>query len=235
MVIKRIRLWMSWLLALSSPVLLLSLSRADETASAIHPDIQLAGPVPFQTAEDILESVEILKDSTNRINMRLLEESLLELNGVQRAEVFSDLGGQLFIQIEQEYPLLRLFDTDTSYYLSQNGCGVALSPYHTAKVPVVSGASLDRLRKPLHALFVMIDEDEILRQGIDAAWVNEDEELTLYAAWGCDHRIRFGHLEQEREKLSKLKVFYQEIVSTGRRTQFEQLDLRFEGQVVLKK
>ena len=88
---KRILKAFSWLTALALPVLLLSFSEANNTVQAREIDIVLEGDVPFQKPKDILETVDILKDSASLINIRLLEESLMTLNGFEEAEVFSDL------------------------------------------------------------------------------------------------------------------------------------------------
>lgn len=233
--LKTLLNYLSWLPALVSPILLLSFSESSEFATTKQTIVQIEGNTPFQHSEDILQSIEMLKDSTSLINIRLLEESLLELNGVEKAEVFSDLGDRLFVQIEQAEPLLRLFDTDSSYYLSKSARLMALSPYQSEKVPLVSGMALSKYTSELHLLFQYIEKEDILKESIDAAWISEMGELTLYSAKGGDHKVLFGTFDDWQNKLDRLSVFYEEVVETAKRKNFDQLDLRFDGQVVLNK
>lgn len=232
---KRILQWLSWVVALALPVLLLSFSEANNSASTRDIHIVLEGDLPFQKPRDIIETVDILKDSTSLINIRLLEESLMSLNGVEEAEVFSDLGDRLHVRIEQAAPLLRLFDTDSSYYLSQEGKVMALSPYQSAQVPLVSGRGAPARLTDMHALFLAIQADEVLQASIDAAQVSETGEWILYSGRGGAHEVLLGRLNHWPDKLQRLSLFYREMVMTGKRTNFEKLDLRFNGQVVLSK
>jgi cell division protein FtsQ len=232
---KRILKVFSWLTALALPVLLLSFSEANNTVQAREIDIVLEGDLPFQKPKDILETVDILKDSASLINIRLLEESLMTLNGVEEAEVFSDLGERLHVRIEQAAPLFRLFDTDSSYYVSQEGEVMALSPYQSVQLPLVSGGGASKRLEELHALFLAIQADEILNKSIDAAKVSETGECTLYSGHGGAHEVMLGGLNHWPDKLQRLSVFYREMVTTGKRTNFGKLDLRFNGQVVLSK
>ena len=70
---------------------------------------------------------------------------------------------------------------------------------------------------------------------MDAVELVENEELVLYASRACSHSVRLGQWDGWRERMDKLRTFYTEVVDSGKRTLFNEIDLRFEGQVVVKK
>lgn len=234
-VIKKIWAVIRWLIAIAIPFVLLSFADNHQKKRAGEIHIQLEGPTPFQTEESILQQIDSQKDSLGLINIHLLEERLETLNGVSEVEVFSDVREELFVDISQSTPLFRLFDTDSSYYLNEEGNAMALSPYQTARVPLVSGEYSRNCLGDLHQLFRFIVSDPVLKENIDAAQVNGPDDLILYSGKSCAHSIKMGGFDKWEDKLERLKVFYKEVVDTGKRKNFKSVDLRFENQVVLRK
>jgi cell division protein FtsQ len=234
-VIKKVWDVIRWLIAISIPFVLLAFADNSQKKRAREIRVELKGETPFQTEQSLLQQIESQKDSLGLINIHLLEERLETLNGVSEVEVFSDVREELFVNVSQAKPLFRLFDTDSSYYMNEEGLAMALSPYQTARVPLVSGTYSKNCLSDLHQLFRFIVSDPILKESIDAAEVNGPEKLILFSGRSCAHSIQMGGFEQWEDKLGRLKVFYREVVDEGKRKNFKSIDLRFENQVVLKK
>jgi hypothetical protein len=224
-----------WTLALSVPILLLSSSSVEQWTAGSGIQVELKGPTPFQNRESVSQYADILISNSLPINMRVLEESLSVLNGVNRAEVFSDGKGGLYAEIWQSQPLVRLFELDTSYYLDTDGYPIALSPLWSESVPLLRCKEGHKPHPDIHELFLFIQEDGLLSEAVDAVELVENDELILYASRACAHSVRLGTWDGWKERLEKLRTFYSEVVDAGKRTLFNELDLRFEGQVVVKK
>ena len=232
MLLKRIGHFTQWLLAVVLPFLVLSFSNGNQVVKADNYKIELKGDVAFVIEEDVVKTIENLKDSTQSINIRLLEERLSVMNGVIEAEVFSNLGKELTIVLQQGTPIIRLFDSGRSYYLNEFGEQMALSPYYSARVPLVSGSLNGENEKQIHELFMYIRSDSLLSKLIDAAEVDAKAQWILYSNLK-GHEVLLGDISQWQEKLEAFKAFYSHVVLTKKREDFKRLDLRFKSQVIL--
>ncbi len=232
MLLKRIGHFTQWLLAVVLPFIVLSFSNGNQVVKADNYKIELKGDVAFVIEEDVVKTIETLKDSTQSINIRLLEERLSVMNGVIEAEVFSNLGKELTIVLQQGTPIIRLFDSGRSYYLNEFGEQMALSPYYSARVPLVSGSLNGENEKQIHELFMYIRSDSLLSKLIDAAEVDAKAQWILYSNLK-GHEVLLGDISQWQEKLEAFKAFYSHVVLTKKREDFKRLDLRFKSQVIL--
>jgi len=232
MLLKRIGHFTQWLLAVVLPFIVLSFSNGNQVVKADNYKIELKGDVAFVIEEDVVKTIENLKDSTQSINIRLLEERLSVMNGVIEAEVFSNLGKELTIVLQQGTPIIRLFDSGRSYYLNEFGEQMALSPYYSARVPLVSGSLNGENEKQIHELFMYIRSDSLLSKLIDAAEVDAKAQWILYSNLK-GHEVLLGDISQWQEKLEAFKAFYSHVVPTKKREDFKRLDLRFKSQVIL--
>jgi len=214
------------------PFLILSFSNGSQVVKLGDYNIELNGDVSFIIEDDIVKTIDNLKDSAESINIRMLEERLSILNGVIKAEVFSNLGRELSIVINQGTPIIRLFDSGNSYYLNEFGQQMALSPYYSARVPIVSGGIDSESTEQIHEVFMYIRSDSLLSKVIDAAQLNSEAQWILYSNLK-GHEILLGKLDQWQEKLEAFKAFYTHVVLTKKRENFKRLDLRFKSQVVL--
>ncbi len=232
MTLKRISHFLQWLLAIVLPFVVLSFSNGNQVVKAEKYNIELKGDVAFVVEEDIVKTIDNLKDSSESINIRMLEERLSVMNGVIDAEVFSNLGKELSIVLQQGTPIIRLFDSGRSYYLNEFGEQMALSPYYSARVPLVSGSLNSKIVEQIHPVFMHIRSDSLLSKLIDAAEVDENGQWILYSNLK-GHEILLGEINQWEEKLEAFKAFYSHVVLTKKREDFKRLDLRFKSQVVL--
>ena len=232
MLLKRIGHFTQWLLAVVLPFIVLSFSNGNQVVKADNYKIELKGDVAFVIEEDVVKTIENLKDSTQSINIRLLEERLSVMNGVIEAEVFSNLGKELTIVLQQGTPIIRLFDSGRSYYLNEFGEQMALSPYYSARVPLVSGSLNGENEKQIHELFMYIRSDSLLSKLIDAAEVDAKAQWILYSNLK-GHEVLLGDISQWQEKLEAFKAFYSHVVLTKKREDFKRLDIRFKSQVIL--
>src|SRR5690606_15676303 len=75
------------------------------------------------------------------INLLQFEKRLKSNPFVRNAEVSSNMNGNIFVNIVQKQPLLRIINNNgVSYYLDEKGNKMPVSGNFTARVPVVTGA-----------------------------------------------------------------------------------------------
>ena len=194
------------------------------------------------------ENLYITEDAVNKLLIqtglqgKAVAEEILDLKEVEavlnadamieNAEVYLNIDGKLGAKITQRKPIARVFD-GSSYYLDRQGLPMPLSPYHSARVPILTGVSQSQLQEVFPVVTYL---------GKDPFWVrhltaihrqgNGTLELSLR---GMDFVVHLGKAEDLERKLNNFKAFYQKAIQDEKLHTFEKVDLRFGNQVVCTK
>lgn len=246
-----------WLIALLGVALLLISAIAAREGKLLHSvNINVA---PLATGDLLLTeaqvSEELEKSFTKPLASLLLAdvdvarvEAVLESHPlVADADAYVDADMQLHINVIQRNPILRVIaNNGQNYYLDQDGVRMPLSEVFTARVPVASGNivawSSDYLTqdehqlKDLFLLAKLLRADDFYQALIEQIYVNNKGEIILAPKVG-DQIIQLGRYDKEktRERLARLKVFYEKGLPYEGWRKYAAFDLRYADQVVCKK
>jgi cell division protein FtsQ len=207
----------------------------------------------FYNRQRVLEEVKpVLPRNKKLIGMPMGEVDVAKMEAalskkllIEKAEVYTDLNGELNLSITQRRPVLRVIRYDgTQFYIDQYGVKIPLSEYYTCKVPIASGNIFERYEKgdsvysfvgkQLFKMASYVDKHPFYDALIDQIFVRADNELILVPKIGSEV-IVFGDVENLEAKFKKLLVFYQEGLNRIGWNAYKSIDLRFDGQVICKK
>ncbi len=224
-----------WLPALAMIGTLMSFKNSLPQPKKGDYQIDIQGVMAFVVEDDLRQILDNEFVKAKTINTHMLEEKIIDLNGVTEVEVFSKLDEELHVRVVQAKPLLRLFENGRSAYLSHTGKRLALSPYESCLLPIVQGWPKDSAQAhELMAIWRYIVNDSLLNSSIDGGEINERGEITLFSPIG-HHEVVMGSSDNWENKLQRLKIFYQNVLLPGKRNVLKKLDLRFNNQIVLSK
>lgn len=183
----------------------------------------------------------------NNIDLASLEVSLGQMDVVRKAEVFTDLKGQINIEIEQRTPIARIFyKNGKSAYMDEKGDVMPLSSKYTSRVIVINGdvpipvevENANVKANPqwlsLYNLVNVIRNDAFFNAQFEQIYISSEGEYELTPRVGR-HSILLGKDVDLELKLKKLKLFYQEGISKVDWNKYKQIDLRFSDQIVCAK
>lgn len=204
------------------------------------------------------KGVTFMKD----ISLSAIENSIAEDDYINRVEVYSDVSGALNIDVEQFVPVMRIIDKDgLSYFIDDKYRVVAYRNYMNLSLPLVSQESdavpisylkttkldtekLTDLQKKsyqriddLSRFLEIIQGDDIWRSMVSQVYLNSDGEVELIPRIGA-HSITFceiDSLSKCERYFDKLLKFYKDQTNSGVWTQYSNVNLKYEGQVVCKK
>jgi cell division protein FtsQ len=174
---------------------------------------------------------------------------------ISDAQVWSSVDGSFYIDISQRNPIARVVNKmGQSFYLSEDGYVLPMSPNFTSRVLVVSGdiyykntlnskVTVDSITQAQGAGNVMIDDiykmatyiynDSLLKRQIDQMYVNKGE-FELIPKVGT-HVIDFGTVDGMLNKFLKLKVIYYKGFSNLGWNKYSRVNLKYKNQVVCTK
>lgn len=190
-----------------------------------------------------------------KINTSKIEKLILKNPAVIRAAAYTNLQGELVINVEQCRPILRVInDNMQQYFLDEKG---RLIPYHSqfcAYTLVANGninepfpvntsrniyySKRDSALKPnviydLHKIAKYIDGDDFWRAQIEQVFVNGKGEFELVPRMGA-HTILFGRVNNMEYKFKKLKSIYYTFNQIGW-NDYKTINLKFKEQVICTK
>ncbi|MFI5221113.1 MAG: cell division protein FtsQ/DivIB [Bacteroidia bacterium] len=187
----------------------------------------------------------ILGKNISSLNISKLEHRLQANKMIQRVQVFTNLNGELNIDIIQREPILRILKADgTGFYIDKKGLKMPLSEHFTARVPVASGNIYERYSgtdsiqsfvcRELFTIATHVDKDAFWKAQIEQIFVNAENELVLIPKVG-DHRIIFGNTQHLEEKFTRLNLFYKEGLKKAGWNKYQSINVSYNGQVVCVK
>jgi cell division protein FtsQ len=202
----------------------------------------------FVSEDDVqTEFNNLFPDSAKRnirnINLNALEK-LIESNPfVANAEVYADMKGEVFAEIVQKEPLLRVINNNgVSYYLDINGKKMPVSDNFTARVPVATGyientGNIERdsiLQKQLFDVISFIRKDTFLLALCEQIDVDDKGEMEVIPKLSM-HRFLIGDAADLEGKFKRMKIFYNEIMKSDTVSSFTFVNLKFKNQIVCAK
>ncbi len=251
-----------WLILFSGIILLLSFAVKDQkhvTCTGVNfnfTDKQTNGFINKEDIEQIIikQCNSLEGQLLDSINTSSISRTLGENPYIKNVHVFKSLNGQIQIDIERHFALVRIINKNNkSFYLSENGEVLPFSRNYTPFVMVASGnisedysaikasgydnvdasTSTQSMLSSVYHLSKMLKQHEYLNKFIEQIYVNNQGELELVPSDG-EHYIIVGNVDALQQKLNNLMAFYREGLPKMK-DNFTSINLKFTNQVVCKK
>lgn len=215
----------------------------------------------FVEEQDILGLIygeaKIIGKPIGTINTALLEKIILTNPFIERAEVYSAIGGKLHIDLVQRNPVVRIVNrNDEQFYIDHTGTFMPVSDRYTPPALVASGyifntfselkvgyqfpasdslsALIPRTIEQVYALARFIEADTFWSANTEQIYVNECQELEIVPRFG-DHTVLIGDTTMLVNKFQRLMAFYREGMNNMGWNNYKMINLKFKGQVVCTK
>lgn len=187
----------------------------------------------------------IIGSSKKQFNLALVERRLEAYPFIDRADVVIDFSGKLWIKIIQRAPILRVINAQgVSYYVANNGYKMPLHFDFTPRVMVATGNITETLvdsafvKSPMLKDLLLIANyctaNEFWRAQIEQLFVDNYNDILLIPKVG-NHSIVFGSAEHLDSKFARLLTFYKKGLNAVGWQKYQQINLKFEGQIVAEK
>lgn len=199
-------------------------------------------------ADDVFMMIEnhtgfdIERASLKDFDIISLEEKLNADKRILFANVYFGKNGNMFIDIDQRQPIVRVDVTDGyDFYLDKEGKKIPVNESSILRLPVATGHIdayandyTSQLGNNLNQIFEIateISNDAFLSSLIEQINVEEDGTFVLAPKLGRN-KIILGNETALQKKLNNIKTYYKEGVKQVGLETFAEIDLSWEGQVV---
>lgn len=236
---------------------------ADRICENLKIVIDYQGAGIFLLEDDITAVLQqhqtpVIQQHRSEIDVLWLEQQLAKHPAVQYVDVFSNVNGDVTINVTQRKPIARIVTvSNESYYMDSRGFIMPWSDKYAAPLLLINGRIADSYGNYYPYNFSMVTADSAVKTNymLDDAWhiaaaISADSFLTAQIAQVYitnarsieliprigSHVIKVGDVTDLEKKLKKLILFYRKGLSqTGRWEDYTVIDLRFKNQIVCTK
>lgn len=184
-------------------------------------------------------------EPVEKLDLTKIEKLIQEIPFVEDAEAFTDVHGNIRLDVQQRVPVLRVINSYyESFYIDENGRRMPTTTNSAVQVPVASGYIRERLNKvdtiqteivrQLVELNKYITADDYLSALFVQYYVNADGEFELIPRVG-QHSVLLGDLSNLDEKMEKLLVLYRDGFDEEAWRTYRLVNLKYKDQVICKK
>ena len=202
----------------------------------------------FLDESDIMDlmqfNAENLKGaSIDEVSMKGIEKKIERQPYIKKADLYSDLKGNLVVKAELRRPIARIVRNDgADGYIAEDGTIMPVSEKFTSRVVLVSGPYVSQMLKQANMnnseetrkvmdLINMIRDNEFWHAQIAQLDIDGGSRVTFFPQVG-DEKIEFGKPENLDVKFKKLMIFYKEILPRTGWNKYNRVNLEYEGQII---
>lgn len=179
----------------------------------------------------------------SQLNFSEIEQRMRQNPYVKDAELYSDLKGNLMVNVSLRRPIARIVQSyGPNGYIAADGTIMPVSDKFSSRVVLITGEFVPQLLKndnihdleegrQLMLLLNTIREDAFWNAQIAQIDINNKAKTTFYTQVG-DETIEFGKAADIETKLRKLEIFYKEILPRVGWNKYDRINVEYEGQVV---
>ena len=245
---KPLLIGIAWVLSLGGLVVLMSFietKKAEVLCKAVK--IFIPGSQYFidrHEVENILNvNNGLIGQKMESINMHNLQEKLKANPFIEYAKVYTDMDGEIKVEISQRQPILRIINRyGQDFYVDQHALKIPLSANFTARVMVANG-NIDELFAnrvdTLHTVIAnqlfktadYIRKDSLWSAQIAQLYVNKEHEIEMIPGVG-NHRILLGDADSLNTKFRNLLVFYKKALPRVGWETYKTINIKYANQVI---
>lgn len=187
---------------------------------------------------------------TENVQLAAIEKVAKKQIAVKDAAAFMSVDGRVFLEVQLRTALARIKpNTTEGFYLDSDGKVMNWVSSHTPRVLTITGffskyprdfADRDssklskKLIRDAYEFSKLVYEDEFWSKQLVQVYINPKGDAELITLLG-DQKIVFGELNNSSAKLDKLMLFYKEIAKKVGWDKYQEVNVKFDKQIVCKK
>ncbi len=174
----------------------------------------------------------LLKD----VSIAKIEQELRKNPLVDDVTCYKTPSGKIGIDIQQRIPLLKIYGIKSEqYYIDNKGKRMPKGTKSTQPTLVASGNISEELaKKEIYQFAQWLQKETFWNNQIEQVYVVTPKDIELIPRVG-NHVIYIGDFKQYEEKLDRLKIFYDKVISQVGWNKYSKINIEFENQIICTK
>ncbi|MEO5892028.1 MAG: hypothetical protein ABIQ31_17405 [Ferruginibacter sp.] len=251
--IKNILLATLWVtIGAGTIVLLVAAIQQKDAKTCTDVDISIKGVSNnfFVDKTDILNTIISISGGrpegkpVGSFNLKEMEMALQKNVWVKTAQLFFDNNERLQVNVLEREPVARVFTSSgTTFYIDSSVAMLPLSEKFSARLPVFTNFPSDKkvlikadsnLLRDILVVSTAIQQDSFYMAMIDQVDITTQRTFEMVPKFG-NTIIIFGDAKNAADKMSRLRLFYQEIMVKAGWNKYSEINVQYNNQVVAKR
>ncbi len=171
----------------------------------------------------------------SEINIDLIEKGLKENKLIKTAEAYKTIDGKVKIEVSQRTPVLRVISENGNYYADNEAAIMPIPANFAAYVPIATGRISEKYATTeLYDFALFLQKNQFWNSQIEQIYVRPNLDIELVPRVG-NHLILLGKIEDYKENLDKLRLFYKKGLNKVGWNRYSMINLKYKNQVVCTK
>ena len=189
----------------------------------------------FVSKEEILNRCSLLKKDTRDISLDIakIEENIKQIPQINDVRVYLNHDGNIDIKLKERVPILRIYNSNSSYYLDENCKVMPISKLFTARKLIVSGSIEYFSSNDLCELYTIIESDEFYKNLITHISLEKNNVVLITRI--KNFQINIGDLTFLEKKFNNLMSFYNKIIKFKGWDYYYEVNLKYIDQIICSK
>lgn len=226
-------------------------SKKDATQVCSSMKVMVEGKETFIDQHDISTLIKsqfgrVVGRPLKDIPVERIEKTLGQLPYVASAEIFMDMDGVLQVAVQQREVVLRVINRHgQEYYIDTKGAKIPVTLKYVPHVLVANGniaegykKALDTIQtqvvKDLVSIVDYVKNDELWGNQIVQLYVNEQRDIEIVPRVGTQQLV-LGNAENLEGKLSRIEVFYKNILPRVGTDAYERINVKYADQIICER
>jgi cell division protein FtsQ len=169
------------------------------------------------------------------INVDSIEIGLQRNRLIKTAEVYKTVDGKVKVEVSQRTPILRVISENRNFYVDNEGAIMPVPANFAAYVPVATGnINEEYATNELYDFALFLQRNQFWNSQIGQIHIRPNLDVELVPRVG-NHLILLGQIEDYKENLDKLKLFYDKGLNKVGWNRYSLINLKYKNQVVCTK
>lgn len=172
----------------------------------------------------------------DKANTRAMEEVLSKHPLIDAVECYKTASGKICVEVSQRIPVLRIMDDrGADYYVDNRGKVMPTSAKCVAHVAIATGnISRDFATQQLYPFGLFLQNNPFWQAQTEQIHVLPDQTVELVPRVG-DHLIYLGKLKGYRQKLERVRLFYEKALNRVGWNKYSRINVEFDNQIICTK
>lgn len=218
--------------------------------TGVNINISGASKIIFVDKNDILNTITAISNGgaagkpIGSFDLKAIETALQRNVWVKNAQLYFDNNELLQVNVSEREPVARVFtSTGGTFYIDSSIAMLPLSDKFSARLPLFTGFPSDKkvlLKKDSNLLRDILAVSNAIRQDSFYMAMIEQVDITPQRTFEMipklgNNIIVFGDGKNAPEKLTKLQVFYKEVMLKAGWNRYSEINVQYNNQVVAKR
>ena len=189
--------------------------------------------ISLDSVNKLLKQSDLLSNKflKSDLNLKEIEQKILDNTFIYSAEVSLGLDGQLGIIIKEKNPVFRVLNDN--YYIDSDGNKMSLSNLFSERIPLLLNKVDSSYFNKLGLLGEYIKNDMFLSKHI-IALTQFEEDLNFYVN-GYSYVLKIKKFDNYKTKLKNYENFFRSVYNEGLLDGLSSINLNFKNQVIVQK